>query len=145
MIFVKYTFLFLIFVGASLIGNLISKKYKNRVEELKSFKEACNILESKIKFTYEPLGDIFEEISNIMQKNNIHQIFKNASINMKKQDFRTAWERAINTSKADLSLKNGDINLIKSLGNMLRKNRCTRTIKRNRLKHELFRYSNKSG
>lgn len=60
MLFFKYTILFFIFLIAAYIGNLISRKYKNRVKELKSFKETFNILESKIKFTYEPLGDILK-------------------------------------------------------------------------------------
>ena len=38
MIIVKYTLLLIIFTGATFLGNLISKKYKNRVEELKNFK-----------------------------------------------------------------------------------------------------------
>jgi len=121
MIFLKYVFLSFIFAGASLIGVLISKKYKNRVEELKSFKEAYNILESKIKFTYEPLGDIFEEIADIYQNNNISSIFKNTSINMKKKDFRLAWNEAVEKNKQQLNLKKDDINIIKSLGNMLGK------------------------
>ena len=121
MIFVKYVFLFFIFACASLIGVLISKKYKNRVYELKSFKEACNVLESKIKFTYEPLGDIFEEIADIYQNNDISNIFKNISINMKKKDFRLAWNEAVEKNKQQLNLKKDDINIIKSLGNMLGK------------------------
>ena len=62
MVFIKYTILFFIFFIAAWTGNLISKKYRNRVDELKSFKEAFNILESKIKFTYELLGEIFKKI-----------------------------------------------------------------------------------
>ena len=121
MIFVKYVFLFFIFACASLIGVLISKKYKNRVNELKSFKEACNVLESKIKFTYEPLGDIFEEMADIYKNNVINKIFKTTNINMKKNNFREAWNIAIESCKAELSLKKDDLNIIKSLGNMLGK------------------------
>ena len=121
MIFVKYIFLSFIFASASLIGIMFSKKYKNRVEELKSFKEACNVLESKIKFTYEPLGDIFEEIADIYQNNQISNIFKNTNINMKNKDFRLAWNESIEKSKQQLNLKKEDINIIKSLGNMLGK------------------------
>ena len=75
MVFLKYFILFIIFLIAAWIGNLISKKYRNRVDELKSFKEAFNILEAKIKFTYEPIGDIFEEISNLFLKNKISSVF----------------------------------------------------------------------
>lgn len=122
MIIVKYTFLFFIFLGVSFLGNLISKKYKNRIEELRDFKEACNILESKIRFTYEPLGDIFQEISKILRKENrIYKIFENSSFNMKKCDFKTSWEKSIDEEKTNLNLKNEDINLIKGLSNMLGK------------------------
>ena len=121
MLFVKYSILFIIFLIAGLIGNLFSKKYKNRVEELKGFKEAFNIIESKIKFTYEPLGDIFEEISNLFYKNKINYIFKEAKDNMKKIDINTAWKEAIDKNKSILNLKDEDIGIIKKLGNMLGK------------------------
>ena len=71
MMFFKYTVLFFISSFCALIGNLISKKYKNRVKELKKFKEIFSIIESKIKFTYEPLGDIFEEILVLINENSI--------------------------------------------------------------------------
>ena len=121
MIFLKYIFLSFIFAGASLIGMIISKKYRNRVDELKKIKEACNILESKIKFTYKPLGDIFEEIADIFKDTNISNIFRNISINMKEKDFRLAWNETIENSRKLLNLKKEDINILKSLGNMLGK------------------------
>ena len=52
---IKYFMLILVFISSSLIGRLISKKYIDRVEELKEIKNALNIFKSKIKFTYEPL------------------------------------------------------------------------------------------
>ncbi len=121
MVFIKYTILFFIFFIAAWTGNLISKKYRNRVDELKSFKEAFNILESKIKFTYEPLGEIFEEISNLYSQNSIKAIFIGAKNNMKKSGLKTSWNNAIENNKRDLSLNNEDLNIIKSLGNMLGK------------------------
>ena len=51
----KFILLMLIFGGSSYIGLLISKKYSKRTEELKQIKTALNMLETKIKFTYEPL------------------------------------------------------------------------------------------
>lgn len=121
MLFFKYLILFIIFFIASLIGNLFSKKYKNRVDELKSFKEAFNVLESKIKFTYEPLGDIFEEISNLFYKNKINSIFTETKTNMNKFDLSTSWDKAIDKHKYALSISNEDINIIKNLGKMLGK------------------------
>ena len=121
MVFVKYIVLFFIFFIAAWIGNLISKKYRNRVNELKIFKEAFNILESKIKFTYEPLGEIFEEISNLYSKNSIKYIFISAKENMNNLGVKKSWDDAINSNSQRLCLNNEDLNIIKSLGNMLGK------------------------
>ncbi len=122
MIIVKYFILFIIFSGVSIVGNLVSKKYKNRVNELKDFKEFCNILESKIKFTYEPLGEIFEEISDLIcEKNNVSLLIKKTASKLKEQDFKSAWIDEIELQKSNFNLKTEDINVIKGLGNMLGK------------------------
>lgn len=133
MMFIKYAILMLIFLGSCAIGVIISRKYKNRVNDLRDFKNAINILQTKIKFTYEPLGDIFNEIANIMgEKKKVSYIFKNAVDNLKYEDIKTSWEKAIEDSKEYLSFSKEDVEIIKSLGNMLRKNRCRGSIKRNK-------------
>ena len=48
------------------IGILKAKSYDNRVIELKKIKNALGVLKSKIEFTYEPIKDIFLEISKIV-------------------------------------------------------------------------------
>ena len=73
----KYFMLLLIFISSSLIGKIISKKYSYRLEELEEIRNILNVFESKIKFTYEPIPEIFQEISN-KTKNNIAVIFKSA-------------------------------------------------------------------
>lgn len=121
MIVLKYILLFLIFIGSSLIGILTSNKYKNRVLELREFKEATSILENKIKFTYEPLGEIFDEITKITtDEKGISKIFQETSINMKNEDVSKSWESAIETSRPFLNLNKEDINIIKGLGKLLR-------------------------
>ncbi len=122
MMFFKYTVLFFIFSFCALIGNLISKKYKDRVNELKSFKEIFSILESKIKFTYEPLGDIFAEIPLLIKGESVNNIFIETKSNLKKYDFKKSWCEAIDKNINRLNLKVDDINTIKSFGNMLREN-----------------------
>ena len=129
MMFFKYTLLFFIFSFCALIGNLISKKYKNRVTELKSFKEVFSIIESKISFTYEPIGDIFDEIPILIKDNSINNIFIEAKNNLKRFELKKSWSDAIDNNRNKLNLKIEDINTIKSFGNMLRKNRFTGTIK----------------
>ena len=65
---IKYIFMFLIFLISLLIGNAISTKYKARVVELKDFKSALNLLKAKIRYTYEPIPEIFLEISKKFEK-----------------------------------------------------------------------------
>ena len=59
----KYILLLAIFALSTAIGLLIAKSYQNRVVELKEFKNILNIMKTKIKFTYEPLAEIFKQIS----------------------------------------------------------------------------------
>ena len=61
---IKYILLICIFGLSTAIGIAISKNYENRVVELKEFKNILNIMKTKIKFTYEPLAEIFKQISN---------------------------------------------------------------------------------
>ena len=123
MIIIKFTILLLIFASSTSIGYLISKKYVNRVIELKQFRNTINILENKIKFTYEPIPEIFKQISNNSEEN-ISKIFQKASEYIIKENTKDAWNRAIEDEENNLSLNTEDINIIKNMGNMLRKNWC---------------------
>ena len=69
MIIIKYLILGMILLGTSYIGILMSKKYSNRVKDLKEMRKALNFFEDKIKFTYEPIPDVFYEISHKMNHN----------------------------------------------------------------------------
>ena len=60
---VKYIMLVLIFISSTIIGKFLSKKYTDRLAELEEMKNALNIFKSKIKFTYEPISEIFQEIA----------------------------------------------------------------------------------
>lgn len=71
---IRYIFLLLIFISSTSIGFILSKKFKNRVIELKDIKSALNIMKNKIKFTYKPLDEIFDEISNLSKGRNINII-----------------------------------------------------------------------
>ena len=66
---IKAIMLFLVFITSALIGKFLSKKYVYRLEELEEIKNSLNIFKSKIKFTYEPIPEIFEEISQNTSKN----------------------------------------------------------------------------
>jgi len=118
MLVVKYIIIFLVFCISFYIGTLISKKYNLRLVELKDFKNALNIIESKIKFTYEPLPDIFIQTSKMVSKN-ISRIFVQASNNMKTDNAEEAWEKSIKIATTNLNEQ--DLENIKSFGKMLGK------------------------
>lgn len=118
MIILKIILLCLVFGASTFIGILISNKYKNRVKELKEIKNALNMFETKIKFTYEPIPEIFEEIANAL-KENIASIFRESSIKMRKMSAKEAWEQTLKES--DNSLRLEDIEIIKGLGKLLGK------------------------
>lgn len=107
-----------IFCTSTIIGILISKKYSNRVLILKDLKKALNIFEVKIKFSYETIPEIFNEISQKV-KGVSGEIFKDTVYNMNTKNMLAgeAWETAIDNRCNELSKE--DINSIKSLGKLL--------------------------
>lgn len=118
MILIKWTILFVIFGLSTLIGIHIADKYKNRVKDLKDIRNILNILETKIKFTYEPLPQIFEDISNEF-KGAISNIFKTAKEKMKECSAGEAWHFAIANSST--SMNDEDLSLLNSLEKLLGK------------------------
>lgn len=118
MFFIKCLIYILIFSSSTYIGILISKQYSNRVNELKEMKLALNILKTKIRFTSEPLYNIFHEIS-MSSNGNISNLFRNISENLKTSSAKNAWENAIENES--LSIKNEDRQALKSMGKLLGK------------------------
>lgn len=113
---IKYFILFLILLLSSMIGKILSKKYVHRLEELEEMRNSLNILKTKIKFTYEPIPEIFKEISKNTNKN-IGNIFGNAREKMKDTTANIAWEKAIDESVTNL--KNDDKQILKTLSKLL--------------------------
>ena len=113
---IKYFMLLLVFIASSFIGRCIAKKYSYRLEELEEIKNILNVFKSKIRFTYEPIPEIFREIASNAQEN-IGQIFEKAEKNM--QDFSAgeAWEKAVQTSETNLT--NEDLHVLLMLSKML--------------------------
>lgn len=105
-----------IFLTCSAIGLLKSQRYINRLNELNEFKNALNMVKTKIKFTYEPLPEIFNQISNSINST-IGSIFKIASYNMKFYSAGDAWSKAIDTDILNISVE--DRNILKGLSKLL--------------------------
>lgn len=116
MVILKIILLGSIFCGSTLIGIKIANKYKYRSMELHEMKDALNYFATKIEYTYEPLKDIFIEISNNI-KTEIGGIFKVAAIKMEKLSAKEAWEDSVNISETSLS--SYDLEIIKGFGNTL--------------------------
>lgn len=116
MLFIKYFLLFWILLGCTLVGKNLSKKFVMRVKELEEMKNALNIFQTKIQFTFEPIPQIFEEIAENSQKN-VGQIFKVAKEKMQKDTASIAWEKAIEES--DSNLNQEDKYVLKTLSKLL--------------------------
>ena len=113
---IKYFILFLILIFSSLIGKKLSNKYVYRLDELEELKNVLNIFKSKIKFTYEPIPEIFEEISLNTSKN-ISDIFLKAKEYMNNENANSAWEKAVDESVTNL--KSDDKKVLKTLSKLL--------------------------
>lgn len=116
MIIIKYFILFLILVASTLIGKSLSKKYVYRLQELEEIENSLNILKTKIKFTYEPIPELFNELEKSKVKN-VGNIFYLAKEKMKKENISIAWEKAIDESITNL--KKEDKEILKTLGKLL--------------------------
>lgn len=113
---IKYILLITIFGLSTAIGVLISKSYGNRVIELKEFKNILNIMKTKIKFTYEPLAEIFKQISKD-NETNIEKIFGQMANQITYYQTKDVWENCI--QDADISIKQEDKDILKKLGKLL--------------------------
>ena len=112
----KYFMLFIILVACSLIGKYLSKKYVIRVNELEEMRNALNMFHSKIKFTYEPIPVIFEEIAQNTSQS-IGQVFYLAKEKMQTKTANIAWEKAVEESQNYLSKE--DKYVLKTLSKLL--------------------------
>lgn len=117
MLFLKYLDLGLIIIITTYIGFYKSKKFSNRVKNLKDFKSSLNVFRSKIEFTYEPIKDIFEEISKVVYQDN-ENIFKDFC-ESKNEDVTLSWNEAVQNSKLDFKKEDKEVLIL--LGKMLGK------------------------
>lgn len=115
---VKGILLLIVFLACTYIGRIVSGQYKKRVEELQEMKKSFLALETKMRYTYETLPEIFIEISKGL-KENISQIFKSASCKMQESSANKAWIQAIETSKTSMTKE--DLEVLKGFGKLLGK------------------------
>lgn len=113
---IKYILLIAIFGLSTAIGMTIAKTYENRVIELKEFKNILNMMKTKIKFTYEPLAEIFKQIAN-NNETNVEKIFGQMANQITYFQTREVWENCIQES--DISINQEDKDILKKLGKLL--------------------------
>ncbi len=113
---IKYFMLFLVLLACSLIGRNLSKRYVIRLKQLEEMKNALNMLQSKIQFTYEPIPEIFTQIAKNCTKT-IGQVFLLAKEKMETKTANLAWEEAIEESQTALAQE--DKYVLKTLSKLL--------------------------
>ena len=115
---IKLIIYIFILIASSSIGIIYSNKFKKRVDELKDFKTALNMLKTKIRFTYAPLKEIFEDISNSL-KSKTSNVFFNICKNMKTCDVAESWTRSLQETETNITKE--DKQIISGFGKMLGK------------------------
>lgn len=120
MFIIKGILLFGVFCTSTAIGVIISQKYNKRVAMLKNIKEALNIFEIKINFSFETIPDIFQEIYQKIG-GQAGKIFKDTAeyINNNEMLAGDAWELSVNSNTGVLNEE--DLQVIKTLGKLLGK------------------------
>lgn len=126
MFFLKLLNMILIIVICAYIGINKAKTYSLRVFKLRDLKNAFNIFKTKLEFTYEPVKEIFSEISELIYSNN-NNIFKSYIENISKENYENAWNLAV--AENSFSLSKEDIKIISNFGNLLGKTDLNGQIK----------------
>lgn len=115
---IKFLILTVIFFTSLYIGFVIARKYTDRVRELKNMKNALNMFETKIRFTYETIPSIFLEISKQIG-GQTGKVFETASLKMKEMSAGEAWNRSVDEIANIMNEE--DRNVLKNLGKLLGK------------------------
>ncbi len=118
MLFVKCIILILILSLSTILGLAMANKFKSRVKDLKTIRNILNILETKIKYTYEPLPQIFDDISKEFN-GPLGEIFKVSKERMKELPAGEAWNYGITNSNT--SMNEEDLNILKNFEKLLGK------------------------
>lgn len=117
-IIIKAVLAIAIIVCSTRIGILLSRKYKYRLETLDEFKNEFKIIENKIKYTYQPLEEIFYEIADISSYD-VKTFFKDVADNIKAKGAEIAWKEGL--EKTDLNIKKEDKQTLREFGTLLGK------------------------
>ena len=117
MIVLKFLACIMIILICTYLGMEKSKSYERRVLELQKIKNGFNYFRSKIEFTYEPVKEILEGVSNsvYMEEENL---FAKTKEYMKNLNLNQAWNKAIDE---EINIDKEDKEILKMFGKLLGK------------------------
>ena len=121
LLIIKIISLLLIFVLSSFIGILISNKYNMRVKELEDFISSLDLLETRVKYTYDTIADSFDFIAGNM-KTKAYRIFMITSsilLNNTNMSAGEIFRNVVDDESIFLSINQEDKEIIKGLGTSL--------------------------
>lgn len=117
-LFVKFVLIIGVFILATFIGYLLAGRYKTRVAEINDLIFALDVLETKIKYTYDSLPTSFLYIADNL-KTKVYRLFYITAEELKENRNLSAgdcFKQVIDDEKIFLSLNKDDIEIIKGLG-----------------------------
>ena len=115
MIFIKSVNLILVLLICTYLGIQKAKVYEKRYKELQYFQSALNMFKSKLEFTYEPINNIFSDISKIIYNDSSNIFFKTIE---NKENLNLAWMNSVENNN---QFNDEDKDIIKTFGKLLGK------------------------
>lgn len=121
LLIIKFCSLFLIVLLSSFIGYLVSNKYNYRVKELEDIISALDLLETRVKYTYDTICDSFEFVAENM-KTKVYRVFMISAAVIKENKSMSAgdaFRKTLDEEATFLNLEKEDIEIFKGLGTSL--------------------------
>ena len=121
LLIIKIISLFLILILSTVIGILVANKYNLRVKELEDIISALDLLETRVKYTYDTIPDSFEFVSMNM-KSRASKIFMIAAGNLKESKNISAgdiFRNVVDEEAPFIDINSDDAEILKGLGTSL--------------------------
>ena len=121
LLIVKIISLLLILGLSSFIGIIISNKYNMRVKEIEDLISALDLLETRVKYTYDTIADSFDFIANNMKTKAYRVFMISSSLLMENKNMSAGdiFKSVVEEESIFLSLTKEDREILKGLGTSL--------------------------
>ena len=118
MMIVKGILLLSLLGVCSYMGIAMAGKFRLRLNQLQDFKKALTLLQTKMKYTYQPIPEIFAQIGQTMPEP-VGNIFLVSSQQMENLTAQQAWEQTVQNARTNL--KKEDKQVLLEFGKQLGK------------------------